>query len=165
MLSPSVKSNCVVSVYKDGKAINSTSGVLLSKADAFAGYSFRIDDFGSYLVLYQYTDGSGKVGDDRYAITVTDVEIPSVTLDNYDGKPVKVKVNAEISPVAYTVKDNITASDKINVTVVVYNSKGVAVCVTNDKFTLTKADKYTVYIYCTDEAGNTAYVSYELIAK
>lgn len=165
VLSPSVKSNCVVSVYKDGKAINSTSGVLLSKADAFAGYSFRIDDFGSYLVLYQYTDGSGKVGDDRYAITVTDVEIPSVTLDNYDGKPIKVKVDAEISPVAYTVKDNITASDKINVTVVVYNSKGVAVCVTNDKFTLTKADKYTVYIYCTDEAGNTAYVSYELIAK
>lgn len=165
VLSPSAKSNCLVSVYKDGKPVNSTNGILLVNADAFAEYSFKIEGFGSYLILYKYTDGSGKVGDDRYAITVTDIEIPTVTLDNYDGKPIKEKVNAEISPVAYTVKDNITASDKINVTVVVYNSKGVAVCVTNDKFTLTKADKYTVYIYCTDEAGNTAYVSYELIAK
>lgn len=165
VLSPSAKSNCVVSVYKDGKPVTGTNGVLLSNADAFAGYSFRIDAFGSYLVLYRYTDGSGKVGDDRHAITVTDTEIPSVTLDNYDGKPVQASVNAEISPAAHTVKDNITASDKINVTIVVYNDKGVAVCVTDDKFTLTKAGKYTVYIYCTDEAGNTAYVSYELIAK
>ena len=105
------------------------------------------------------------MGDDRYAITVTDIEIPTVTLNDYDGKPVQASINTELSPLAYTVEDNITASNKINVTVVVYNSRGVAVCVTNDKFTLTKADKYTVYIYCTDEAGNTAYVSYELIAK
>ena len=165
MLSPSAKSNCVVSVYKDGKAVKSVNGVILANADAFAGYSFRIEDFGSYLILYQYTDGSGKVGDDRYAITVTDIELPEVALNDYDGKPVQVSVNTELSPLAYTVKDNITATDKINVTIVVYNGKGVAVCVTNDKFTLTKADKYTVYIYCSDEAGNTAYVSYELIAK
>ena len=165
VLSPSAKSNCVVSVYKDGKAVKSVNGVILANADAFAGYSFRIEDFGSYLILYQYTDGSGKVGDDRYAITVTDIELPEVTLNDYDGKPVQVSVNTELSPLAYTVKDNITATDKINVTIVVYNGKGVAVCVTNDKFTLTKADKYTVYIYCSDEAGNTAYVSYELIAK
>ena len=165
VLSPSVKSNCVVSVYKDGKAVRSTSGVVLANADAFAGYSFEIDGFGSYLVLYQYTDGSGKVGDDRYAITVTDIELPTLTLNDYDGNPVQVSIGAELSPLAYTVKDNITATNKINVTIIVYNVKGVAVCVTNDKFTLTKAGKYTVYIYCTDEAGNTAYVSYELIAK
>ena len=165
VLSPSPDLKCVVSVYKNGTPIKSIDGVILTNADAFAGYSFKIDGFGSYLVLYQYTDGSGKVGDDRFAITVTDIELPEITLNGYDGKPIQASINTELSPLAYTVKDNITATDKINVTIVVYNSKRVAVCVSNDKFTLTKAGKYTVYIYCSDEAGNTAYVSYELIAK
>ena len=165
VLSPSPDLKCVVSVYKNGTPVKSIDGVILTNADAFAGYSFKIDGFGSYLVLYQYTDGSGKVGDDRFAITVTDIELPEITLNDYDGKPIQASINTELSPLAYTVKDNITATDKINVTIVVYNSKRVAVCVSNDKFTLTKAGKYTVYIYCTDEAGNTAYVSYEVNAK
>ena len=165
VLSPSPDLKCVVSVYKNGTPVKSIDGVILTNADAFAGYSFKIDGFGSYLVLYQYTDGSGKVGDDRFAITVTDIELPEITLNGYDGKPIQASINTELSPLAYAVKDNITATDQINVTIVVYNSKRVAVCVSNDKFTLTKAGKYTVYIYCTDEAGNTAYVSYEVNAK
>lgn len=165
VLSPSPLNKCTVSVYKDGASVTSVDGVLLKNADAFKGYSFKITDFGSYLILYTYTDGAGKTADDRFAITVTDVISPEITLDGYDGKPVSVSVNKEISPVAFTVKDNVTAKENIKVTIIVYNEKGVAVCASNDKFTLTAAGNYTVYVYCTDEAGNTAYASYQVTAK
>lgn len=165
VLSPSPIGNCTVSVYKDGNLVTSTSGVLLGEANAFVGYSFEITDFGSYLIVYEYGDGAGRKQDDRFVITVTDVVAPEIALVGYNGKPVSVGVNKEIKPVSFSVKDNVTATENIKTTVIVYSEKGVAVTASNGNFVLTSAGNYTVYIYCSDEAGNTAYVSYRVIAK
>lgn len=165
VLSPSVRSNCTISVYKDGVSLKSTSGVLLKDADAFAGYTFDISGFGSYLVIYYYTDGAGKVTDDRFEISAIDVVAPEVKLNGYDGNAVSIAVGEDVAPIAYTVSDNISSVSDINVTIVVYNKKGVAVCVGKESFKVTEKGSYTVYIYCTDEAGNTSYASYQVTAK
>ena len=165
VLSPSPAANCTVSVYKDGNPVTSEEGVVLKNADAFGGYTFKITGFGSYLVLYRFTDGVGKKAEDRYEITVTDVVPPEITLNGYNGKPVSVGVNKDVSPLSYNVSDNISAKENIKVTIIVYDERGVFVCASNDKFKVEKTGRYTVYVYCRDEVGNTAYASYEINAK
>lgn len=165
VLSPSGVEKCVLSVYKDGKLVSDSNGEQLKNVDPRGGYSFVISEYGSYLILYRYTDGSGKSEDDRFEISVTDIVAPEITLNGYDGKAVSVGVNKEVSPISYSISDNVSARENIKTTVIVYNEKGVVVRVSNDKFTLTAAGKYTVCIYCSDEAGNTAFASYEVIAK
>lgn len=165
VLSPSPAANCTVSVYKDGSPVTSEEGVVLKNADAFGGYAFKITGFGSYLVLYRFTDGVGKKAEDRYEITVTDVVPPEITLNGYNGKPVSVGVNKDVSPLSYNVSDNISAKENIKVTIIVYDERGVFVCASNDKFKVEKTGRYTVYVYCRDEVGNTAYASYEINAK
>ena len=55
--------------------------------------------------------------------------------------------------------------------VIVYDEKGMLVTASridgnNDgSFTLKRAGLYTVYLYCMDEAGNVAYVTYTVSAK
>lgn len=165
VLSPSAAENCVLSVYRNGSVVRATDGTELKEVYAFADYSFRISDFGTYLIVYKYTDGAGKSDDIRWTIKVTDNICPEITLERYDGKPVSVSVNKAVEPIAYTVSDNITAAENLDVFIVVYNENGARVCASRDTFTLTQAGVYTVYLYCTDEAGNTAYVTYLVKAK
>lgn len=165
VLSPSPNSNCKVSVYKDGVTLRSESGTELRDASAYGDHSFKISDFGTYLIVYRYTDGAGRSDDIRWTIRVNDNIAPRIEFTNYGGEAVSVSLNTPISPIAYTVSDNITPSDELDVFIAVYGEKGIRAASTRDTFTLKKAGVYTVYVYCSDAAGNTAYATYLVNAK
>lgn len=166
VLSPSSMNNLTMSVYKDGNVMHATDGTeLRNVVDFTKTYSILFDDYASYLIVYKYTDGKGRQLDVRLPITVSDNIRPEITLDDYDGKPVKAKVGVAISVLPYTLTDNMTQPENITVWCVVENEKGIMVTATQSTFTLTKAGKYKVHLYCYDEKGNSNFVSYELIAK
>ena len=166
VFSPNIAAYCTVSVYKNGKAIKATNGETLKGLSDFAqNYAFKIDGYGSYLIVYEFVDGAGKKQDVRCTVTVTDNEAPTLTLDNYNGSVVNVKVGEQTPVIAYTANDNYTKAEKLEIWLFVYNEKGVCVSAEKDVFTVSKAGKYTVCVYCIDEAGNTTYVTYDIKAK
>lgn len=166
VFSPNIAAYSTVSVYKNSKAITATNGETLKGVSDFdKGYAFKIDGYGSYLIVYEFVDGAGKKQDARHTITVTDNEAPTITLDNYNGSVINVTVGVQTPVIAYTASDNYTKAEKLEIWLFVYNEKGVCVSAEKDAFTVSKAGKYTVYVYCIDEAGNTTYVTYEVKAK
>lgn len=166
VFSPNIAAYCTVSVYKNGKAIKATNGETLKGLSEFdKNYAFEIEGYGSYLIVYEVVDGAGKKQDVRHTITITDNEAPTITLNDYKGSAINVTVGVETPMIAYTASDNYTSTEKLEIWLFVYNERGVCVSAEKDKFTLSKAGKYTVYVYCMDEAGNTAYVMYEVKAK
>ena len=166
VLSPNTAENCTVTVYKNGTLVHSTEGVQLKSVSDFESeYKFKIDGYGSYLIIYEYRDGYGKKSDLRYTITVTDNQAPSISLDGYNGSPIEMQIGKETSVIAYTASDNFTDLEDLEIWLFVYNERGVCVSSKQNVFTVKDAGKYTVYVYCIDEAGNTAFTTYEVIAK
>ena len=145
--------------------MKSLDGTLLKEVYALDDYSFKIDGFGTYLIIYKYTDGAGRTGEARPTISVIDVVAPAIKLNGYNGTAVEETGNKTIRPLSYSVSDNVSSEAAIDVLIIVYNEKGIRVCVTRDSFVISKAGKYTVYICCFDEAQNSAYVTYNLIVK
>ena len=166
VLSPSSMNNLTMTVYKNGKVMSATDGTLLKDIIDFQKeYVIRYDEYASYLIVYKYIDGKGKQVDARMPITVADNIRPEIVLNNYNGTPATAKVGQNIKPLDYTVTDNMTKAEDIVVWCVVENEKGIMITATQDTFTLTKAGKYKVHLYCYDEKGNSNFVSYELIVK
>lgn len=146
--------------------MSATDGTLLKDIIDFQKeYVIRYDEYASYLIVYKYIDGKGKQVDARMPITVADNIRPEIVLNNYNGTPATAKVGQNIKPLDYTVTDNMTKAEDIVVWCVVENEKGIMITATQDTFTLTKAGKYKVHLYCYDEKGNSNFVSYELIVK
>lgn len=166
VFSPNIAAYCTVSVYKNGKAIQAMNGETLKGLSNFdKNYAFKIDGYGSYLIVYEVVDGAGKKQDVRHTITVTDNEAPTITLNDYNGSAIDVTVGEETPMIAYTASDNYTSAEKLEVWLFVYNERGVCVSAEKGKLIVAKAGKYTVHVYCIDEAGNTACVTYEIKAK
>ena len=165
VLSPSSRLNCTVSVYKSGVSVKTVDGTELKNVYALEDYSFKIDGYGTYLIIYKYTDGAGKTCELRPTISVIDVVAPTIKLNDYNGRPVETTIGAVNTPLSYAISDNVSKENAMDVLIVVYNCKGVRVSAARDSFVISKEGKYTVYLYCFDEAGNTAYVSYSLIVK
>lgn len=166
VFSPNTMDNCTVSVYKNGKSIQSTSGVELKNISDFdSNYKFEIDDYGSYLIVYEYKDGAGKKSDLRHTIKVTDAVAPTLEFKDYNGAIVNVNTKAIVPVLEYTISDNYTALEDLEVWVFVYNSKGACVSASKDSFTVNKAGTYTVWVYCIDEAGNSSALSYQIKAR
>jgi len=171
VLSPSSMSNLKMTVYKNNRVMKDVTGVSLENISDFTKeYSILIDDYGVYKVIYEYRDQYGNVAEQvysRFTISVTDVEPPVITLNDDASKPIQVAVNTEASVLNFSVKDNYTATNRLTVWVVVKDDLFNTVSAVRDAKTiyLSKAGEYTVYIYCKDGAGNTAYVAYKVIAK
>ena len=77
----------------------------LQNVDATVPHSFRLDQFGSYLVTYRCTDTAGNSASFPRKIVVYDFNPPVLTItgtlkDSY-------KLNDEVSIPSYTISDNL----------------------------------------------------------
>ena len=166
VLSPSPEKNLLVSVYKNGQILTDVNGKRLENCSAAHDtYTFSLDAYGTYVILYSFVDGTGnervnKV-EIRDTINVLDETKPTITLN---ATSQNVKVGTPTSPVAYEVTDNETPADKITVWVVIYDARGILVIATQSQYTLKSAGTYTAYLYATDAAGNSTYVTYTINA-
>ncbi len=159
VLSPIVGKNVTVSVYYDGKPIESTDGVLMNRiADFTRTYEIEITSYGDYLVIYNYTDGRNAMSHTEI-VKVIDREAPTMTLEVTE---VTVAVEENVAPVEVTASDNITASEDLTFWYIIVNERGQVEKSAKGTFYLTKKGDYTVYVYCSDETGNYVRSSYTL---
>lgn len=170
VLSPSSMADLKMTVYKNNKVMKAVSGETLENITDFTKeYKILLDDYGVYKVIYEYKDQYGNVTEQtysRFTISVTDIEAPVITVNEDISKPISVGVNTEVPAVNYSVNDNYTAANRLTVWVVVKDGFNTVSAVRDAKtIYLSKAGNYTVYIYCKDGAGNTAYVSYKVTAR
>ena len=171
VLSPSSMADLKMTVYKNNRVMTDVKGVKLENITDFEKeYSILLDDYGVYKVIYEYADRYGNVAEQtysRFTIYVTDTEAPVITVTDDISKPITVEANAEVNVINYSVSDNYTAANRLTVWIVVRDDLFNTVSAEKDAKTiyLSKAGSYTVYVYCKDNAGNTSYVAYRVIAR
>ena len=141
----------------------SEEGILLDgSATASANYTFTLKEYGKYRIQYRTIDQSGNEVTMPYLINVEDDEKPSIQIEN---EVITIKRLTVYEIKNYVVSDNITAQDKLSVTVIVMDKKQNSVISVGNEFEAKYSGEYTVYIYCTDEAGNSSYASFVLIVE
>ena len=97
-------------------------------------------------------------------VYVYDLVAPTVRFKEEPKSVVGVSVGKEITPLEVIAEDNLTAADKLTVWTVVYDERGRLITATRGSFVLKESGRYTVYIHCKDESGNSSSVKYEVYA-
>ena len=173
VLSPVVNSNCKLTIYYNNKIYTAADGTRYENVRGDVSYTLLLDKYGDYAFDYTFTDGRGNTSRIRpsHIVSVIDRIAPEISLKSEPNGPIDVRVGEKIKPRDYTASDNVTASKDLIVSVIVYDANGMLVTASriegnkDGSFTLKKAGLYTVYLYCMDEMGNVAYVTYTVNAK
>lgn len=173
VLSPSPLKNVTLSVYLNGKPLTDKKRTVYKNLSANQTYAVEFSAYGTYLFVYEYADGAGNFVDVKADVQVIDDVPPTIEFKQSVGGAVKVKVNEKVKPLEITASDNETSESELSVWAIVYDAHGRLVTYvkkSNDSqtdrysFSLNEKGRYTVYIYCADATGNTAYLSYEIEA-
>ncbi len=146
-----------LSVYDpNGKIVRDVNGRKLENADPTKEYEIELESYGQYRVAYTATEINwwNRSKPFQYMITVYDGDAPEITLN---GNPkYTVKVGETWSLPQFTVKDNVTAADKIAVGKYVYTAEGKMIKLDGNSFRFGESGKYKFRIIAMDEQGNTA---------
>ena len=166
VLSPFNAEKLYVSVMlSTGEYVQSVDGVLLYKCSALRDYVLKLDTYADYNVTYSYTDGNRNEESGGYYISVSDMEKPTITLDNgYDQYTVlSGKLGETVSVVGYTATD--AESTELTTLIYVQKANGVFERIKDGKFKADKAGDYLVMYYCYDAFGNYATAQYTVRVK
>ena len=157
VLSPYDKSNFKFSVvYPSGRYAVATDGTVLDEScDPEKTYSIKLTEFGTYSVNYVYSDVCGNRNPISFNIMVVDEIPPEITLeDGYNEKTIeRVKVGEKVTIKKYTVTDDMTAAENLNVYILVLTPNSEMMTVT-DSFVATEKGDYTVIYSCYDDYDN-----------
>lgn len=162
VISPSVYGKLTIEVTdpSDNYVVSDEGIRLDGTVLATEKYTISLNAYGNYRVNYRAEDQSGNVTNLPCVINVEDAVKPTVTIKE---SVVKMKVLTVVRLDNYTVSDNLTAAEKLSVTVIVTDKKQNSVIFVGEEFAARYAGTYTVYVYCSDEAGNVGVASYTLI--
>lgn len=165
VLSPSLYGKLTIEVLDpQGRVVVSDEGIALDgTAFATMSYSFTPNSYGDYSVSYKTIDQSGNAGSLPFIIIVRDDKNPVVKING--DTTVKIKRSTEYNIDNYTVSDNLTKAENIEVAIVVVDYDNNSVVSVGNKFTAKYVGRYKVYVYCTDEAGNSDYASFTVIVE
>ena len=134
--------------------------------DFSTSHVFKIDTLGTYAIAFAVNDGNGvraKGGALYVAIRVIDMTPPSISLSSSQ-RLIRAKAGEEITPLAVAVSDNETPAESLTVYHNVFTANGVwaGTYTPQEKIVLTEEGLYDVYATCTDEEGNSSFVSYQI---
>lgn len=158
VLSTVVNKNITLTVQDaNGTYLTSLDGVRLDGTClATRAYEIKLTGYGRYIVRYTVVDGNGKYSPDTYFMTVTDSQVPTVTLDKGYGADtvVSAKLGEKIDVVSFSVNDDYSPADKLKTFVCVIEPNHAMEILENTSFVAKKVGSYKVCYYCYDEAGN-----------
>jgi len=147
---------------KDGNYVTSDDGVLLDGTVlGYREYVFTAKSYGDYRVTYYAEDQNSNPVTMSAVVIVADEVAPTVTVSD---KTVTVPHEVVYKINNYTVSDNITSTENLTLTIFVMDDKSSVVSV-GEEFETKYEGTYTVYIYCEDEAGNSAYATFTVIVS
>lgn len=169
VLSPSSKKCAItVNITESGssevKHFEDITGKTVFNLPADVNYTIKFTKFGCYTFTYSFTDGSGKTGNLQQLVYVYDLIAPSIKFKNEPTSVIGVGVGKEITPLEVVVEDNVSSLEKLTFWTVVYDERGRFISATKCNFVLKEKGRYTVYIHCKDESGNSSSVKYEVYA-
>lgn len=126
-------------------------------------YTLILNEYGDYYFEFECA-GTLNKGSRFYSfgISIVDVIAPSVSLSNITQN---AKVGDTISLAKVTVSDDYTAEENLSVVYIVFNPDNTIMVIEGGTFVVEQAGEYIVYIYVTDEAGNSTFESYNVIVK
>ncbi|MBQ9714508.1 MAG: hypothetical protein IJV83_04215 [Clostridia bacterium] len=163
VLSPALQSTLMVSVKApDGEYVKTNDGQFLDGTTSGGkAYTFTVTQYGHYRVVYTATDQKGNLVELPFVIIVEDETAPTIELTC--NKKVTVPYLTLYTIDDFVVSDNITAVEDLVVTLVVMDQRNNSVVSVGKEFEAKYAGEYTVYVYCVDEAGNSAYTTYTVV--
>ena len=140
----------------NGKIVRDINGKKLENADPTKEYEISLESYGQYRVEYTAKEINwwNRSKPFQYMITVYDGDDPEITLN--ETPKYTAKVGETWTLPKFTVKDNVTAADKIAVGRYVYNAEGKMIKLDGNLFRFGESGKYKFRIIATDEQGNTA---------
>lgn len=152
----SPETEIILNVYDpNGKIVRDINGRKLENADPTKEYEISLDSYGQYRVEYTATEINwwNRSKPFQYMITVYDGNAPEITFD--ETPKYTAKVGGTWSLPKFTVKDNVTETDKIAVGKYVYTAEGKLIKLDGNSFRFGESGKYKFRIIATDEQGNT----------
>ena len=166
VLCPNSKATITV-MSPSGAVVTSVDGVVLNKATADREYQITLSEYGSYRVIIESVeDSSWRYSNSKktnYAITVIDGVKPTITFTEEFDK--KIKVDDELVIPPFTVADNFSTVDKIDVMIMVTNPKGMPIYLNGEQKTIVcrYEGTYKIKILVVDEMGNLTTYETEVV--
>ncbi len=148
-----------------GNPVKDVNGVELKNVDPTREYTVNLNMFGSYTVRYTLSDSTRFGSSDLqsgYILTVEDSEAPVITFAH--GFADGAKVGDTLVIPSFTVNDNISDVDKIEVCKYVFTPSGVMVELpgSSNSIMASRAGVYELCVMATDEAGNVTVARHKL---
>ncbi len=141
-----------LSVYDTkGNTVKSVDGITLKDVDPSIAYKIKLEDYGQYEVKYKVGDSNAS-DEISYAVNVPDITAPVFVFEK--GFKTTAKVGDVYVIPAFTIKDNLTATEDIEVYKYVVNPDGRVIAITGDGFRFAKAGEYTFCLSAYDKAFN-----------
>lgn len=164
VISPSLNGKLTVEVLdpSDNYVVSDEGIVLDGTTVASATYTFTLTKYGNYRINYRTVDQGGNEANMPCVIRVEDDVKPTVEIKE---KVIKIKRLTVYEIKNYSVKDNMTDEKNLEVTIIVMDEKQNSIISVGSEFEAKYKGEYVVYVYCTDEAGNSSYASFALIVE
>lgn len=152
VLSPNV--SITVSIRKGNKTV-------LDGASVDQAREFTFDSYGTYYVVYKYSDGNTNRSV-SYTIKTIESEPPTVVMPEL---PTTGKVGQQIELLLPEVSDN--ASTNIEISIIVREPNYNMFYLTEDNLTFTpnRAGTYTVFYYVSDECYNYQMIQHTIVVE
>ena len=125
-------------------------------------YTFKLESFGTYTVIYELSDGNGNSARSTVTVAIVDNVAPNISLSGRYSK--SAKVGTAISLANVNVSDNV--SNNVKIYYIIRNLKtGKEIVLNTNKYTFAQKGNYTIRILAVDEANNVSSVEYTLEVK
>lgn len=157
-LSPILDKNIKLNVTLNGNYVKDVNGVTLNNVSGTVSYQIRLTEMGTYMVKYDYTDGTKKDSTTYRVIAVDDVK-PVITFNKVSTTGIQIRTGTTIDA-SFVATDNVTPGTRLITSLWVRDMEKEA------NYTIDKHTKlihfnypglYRVYAYAQDEAGNYVY--------
>lgn len=157
VLSPTSVAKLTV-VSPGGVTATDVNGVKLENVDASKDYVITLNEYGTYYITVEATEEESWKFNNKsyleYAIRVVDGEKPTITFEKEFTSQIKVGENLIIPK--FTVADNFSSVEDIEVIIMITNPKGMPIYLYNGENAITckYAGVYKVSIFVIDKTGN-----------
>ncbi len=134
-----------------GLIVTSKDGNQLKDIDANNIYTFMVNEYGAYTIMYTYKVGDGMEGNFSYKINVYDTNAPEIVFSAWK---MEGKVNGEITLPNYTCSDNIDTADQIILKTTYLAPDYTSGVIEDGKFIPTQTGVYKITFIVIDSSKN-----------
>ena len=137
---------------------------LLNNASITEDKQFTMDELGNYKLTYSMEDGVSGIENLVYTLTVQDAIAPTIEVKGEYKKT--YRVGESIKLLGATVLDDISATEKITLYVIVYPADYLPdYYKVGDKVKLETEGHYNITYYAIDEAGNRGFAKFDIYVR